>query len=203
MSDGIKRAALALSALGPDDREWILHNLDQAERDRLESALAGIDNLGAGTQTRPVAPLFEAHMQADGAQAPAAPAPAAPASAAPPALNGRQRLIHADAGDVMGVLGAEPDWMVAAVCGMWQWHWLPDLLRMLGEDRAQRVERYMRTQPDHSGAVLDALTEVLGKRLEQGASGGLFAAPEERPVQVMRPRGRLASSFSRLTSWLL
>lgn len=191
MSDALKRAALALSALGAEDREWILQNLDQSERDRLESVLTEVEGPGPHADGQPMAKPFEDHMVQP------------PAPSAAPISNGRQRLIQADALDVMRVLGDEPDWMVAAVCGMWQWRWLPDLLLMLGEDRAQRVQRYMRTQPDHSNAVLDALTETLGKRLALGTEDGMFVAPDDKPVQVLRPRGRLSASFSRLTSWLL
>lgn len=193
MSEGIKRAALALSALDKGDRDWILENLDQAERDRLEGALAEVDEIGAQVSERDMTALFENTAMPNPAQTPANGSP----------IDGRQRVIQAEAADMLRVLGAEPDWMVAAVCGMWQWRWLPDFLPMLGIDRAERVGRYMRTQPDHSPAVLDALTEVLDKRLALGEGSPMFDLRAERPAQVLRTRGRLAASFSRLTSWLL
>ena len=45
-SMGMRRAALALHALGASDRRWLLERLDAGQRERLQPLLAELDALG-------------------------------------------------------------------------------------------------------------------------------------------------------------
>src|SRR4051794_22596597 len=65
MSDGDRRAALEMHALGKHDREWILGRLEGPERARIEPLLSELDALGirfdgdpADLPDQPAAPAF-------------------------------------------------------------------------------------------------------------------------------------------------
>lgn len=182
MSDGITRAALALSALEKSDRDWILDQLDQVERDRLEQALREIDAVGKRIRPRPVMPN---------------------ADVAPKRLDSRQRVVDANSQDMLRVLAPEPDWMVAAICGMYQWCWLPEFTELLGEQRAERVNRHLRTQPDHGAALREALLKIVSQRLMRTSSETYFDFDLDLPEQTPPSRSRLSASLARVANWLM
>lgn len=242
-------ALLALGELEREDRDWILARLGDAERERLEHALALASGAGGGEgggggdekgdekgdyrddyrdgyrdddrgddrsddrghyrggdegggedgawPPDGSAPGMVASAAATAAQTPHDPgaAPVAQTQVGPGAAGGnddarwgrraasapaaaarltpRQRLVSAQAREIHALLAAEPDWMVAVVCGLHRWPWLPEFLRLLGHDRAERVMALARACPEPAPGVVRALVDLLGTRLR---SVGLRAA---------------------------
>lgn len=165
---------------------------DQLASEQRELAIVRATTTSSETGTPPVSqPAIG--FNADGAGGPG------PSAA-------RQRLIDAQSREVFMLLSGEPDWMVAAVCGLHRWHWLAELLRLFGDDRAARITALARAQPEHGAGVRHALIELLGERLLAGGMALRFDACSEgvaRGMCLRGSRGRLGRVFGRLTSWLL
>lgn len=165
-------ALLALGELDRADRDWILAHLEDAERQRLERALT----------------------QADGAIDLAAGRPAAP-------LTARERVVNAQAWEMHRLLSTEPDWMVAALCGLHRWPWLAELLRLMGHGRAERIMALARGRAELAPGVVETLIDLLGAQLERAvspASQGLHRHYDDTTADD-RVRRRW---LGRLSAWL-
>lgn len=93
---GARRAALALHALAPADRAWLLGRLDAAERDRVRALLAELDALGVRFDPADIDALT------DLADAPA------DAAVPAPAPDDWHALLPDEPGWVLAALGPEP-----------------------------------------------------------------------------------------------
>lgn len=95
MTDGLKKAAVSVYALTPDDRDWLLRNLPDVQRRRLENAVAELEQSGVPDVVagEPVAGL-----------------PSMSDSPNPVSV-----LHAATVDELRALLSEEPDWLVAAV----------------------------------------------------------------------------------------
>jgi hypothetical protein len=186
MNAGHRRAALALSALARRDRAWLLKNLSSEDRVSLGALLGDLDRQGIKVPPSELTALLQ---EQTGDQ----PVP----EKAPPRLMPLQRLAAMSATQVLQVLWCEPDWLIALVCGITRWQWLPEFLQMLEAARASQVQQYMRSQVVDNPAACEALVAAVVLRIDRVETDEGFAA-EFRPAQRKRQ-----STFARLTSWLL
>jgi hypothetical protein len=187
VNPGYRRAALALSALSKADRVWILKNLSSDERIPLAALLSELERRGIKVPASELQTILESESPPDdegvGPEQPQTP---------------RERLAQVGADEVFRALSREPDWLVAIVCGMAKWLWLPDFMRMLEDQRASRVQQYIRSQLVENAAVCEALVAAIVERIARNDVADSFrVAPP--PLQRRVPQSTLA----RLTSWLL
>jgi len=186
MNAGYRRAALALSALSKADRTWMLAKLSSEERASLAGLLGDLERQGIKVPPSELEALLQDEPR-DNAEAPAPDPPLMPL----------QHLALMNADQVLRALWREPDWLVAIVCGVTQWRWLPDFLGMLEESRARRVQQYMRSQAVDNTAACEALVAAVVERIARGDNEDPF----ETGYQPKRRKRQ--STLARLTSWLL
>lgn len=184
---GYRRAALTLHGLLPADREWMMAQLPESQREQLGSHLAELVHLGIPADR---ALLDDAVRLARSAQ---------PLSDAP--LDTRLRYASCD--QILQVLVTEPDQLIALVLKIEPWPWRDELLERLGVERRGRVARLLRQLELKSG-LGEALLSGLARRLER------LPAPKAALVQPLRGMqrpdhlSRVRNSFrSMLKSWLL
>jgi hypothetical protein len=187
MNAGYRRAALALSALSKADRSWILKNLSREERVPLAHLLEDLKRQRIKVPESELEALLESNSPGDD-KGPAASAPLTP----------RQRLAEMSATQVFRVFAQEPDWLVAIICASAKWPWLPEFLRMLEDQRASRVQQYIRSQVVHNIAVCEALVTAVVQRSSRSDGEEAFELPQRR----FNRRGR-QPTLARLTNWLL
>lgn len=187
MNEGYRRAALALSALGKADRAWILENLASDERLPLAGLLTDLQRQGIKVPASELEALLQSKPRSDeegaGTNRPLMPLP-------------RLALMGAD--QVFRVLWREPDWLVAVICGIAKWRWLPEFLRMLQDQRASQVQQHMRGQVVDNTAACGALVAAVVERITRGDGEDAF----ELAYRPLKGRKR-QSTFARLSSWLL
>lgn len=157
MSATDKRAALELHNLAPQDREWVLGRLPDAERARLAPLLAELDGM-------------DIRFDLDSAALPPAESSEVPA----PAHGGRSAQLEiraAAAADVVRVLAGEPAWLVRAVLALEAWPWLALVRTALQQQGVLRQQA-----PRLSGAATlpsaqaAALLALLAERLRDAAA---------------------------------
>lgn len=148
MSEGHRRAALALHALAPGDRDWMLARLPAPERPALERLLAELRELGI-----PAEPLPEGTLDA---------AKAVEASCTP-----RDRLRAAAALDVARAVEGESPRLVARVLAIEAWPWRDELMKRLSRARRRAVETESRALGAASTGekLAGALTRSIADRL--------------------------------------
>jgi len=187
MNAGHRRAALALSALGKADRTWILQKLSREERLPLTGLLTDLQRQGIKVPASEMEALLHSAPRSDDS---------GPTTNA--ALRPLQRLALMRGDQVFRVLWREPDWLVAVVCGIANWRWLPEFLRMLQDQRASQVQQYMRSQVVDNTAACEALVAAVVERVRRGDGEDAF----ELAYRPLNGRKR-PSTLARLTSWLL
>jgi hypothetical protein len=184
---GYRRAALALSALGKADRAWILEKLSSAERVPLTTLLSELERRGIKVPASELETIVSSESRIGDED----PGPVRP-------LTSRQWLAQVGAEEVFHVLSREPDWLIAIVCGMAKWLWLPAFMHMLGDQRASRVQQYVRSQLVENSAVCEALVTAIVERIARHDG----AEPFERARRPFQHR-KQKSTLGRLTGWLL
>src|SRR5690242_8923999 len=157
MNAGHRRAALALSALSKADRNWILQSLSKEERLPLAGLLSDLKRQGIKVPASELEGLLRSAPRTDD-QGASLNRPLVPLQ--------RLELMRAD--QVFRVLWREPDWLVAVICGIAKWRWLPDFLRMLQDQRASQVQQYMRSQVVDNTAACEALVAAVVERIARG-----------------------------------
>jgi hypothetical protein len=187
VNPGYRRAALALSALSRADRAWILENLSSEERAPLAALLADLEKQGIKVPASELGSFLESNVPSDAETA----RPMIP-------LTSKQRLAQMSAAQVFRVLAREPDWLVAIVCGIAKWRWLREFLSMLEDQRASRVQQYIRSQVIDNAAVCEALVTAVVERSTRADGEEAF----ELEADLFKRRQR-QSTLSRFTSWLL
>lgn len=186
MNAGYRRAALTLSALSKADRAWILRKLSSRERVPLASLLSELKRRGIRVPASELETILRSDSRSDDEGA-----------SVVRSLTSRQRLAQMGADEVFWVLSREPDWLVAIVCGMAKWLWLPDFLRMLEDERASRVQQYIRSQLVENTAVCEALVAAIVERIVS-SDGEASSTLARQPFK----RRKRQSTLARLTSWL-
>lgn len=158
-TEGIKHAALCLHSLGREDRQWLLAQLDDGQRQVIETCLAELRTLGI-----PAEPSLIREAAGQPAADHAESSRLTSAQAEPDRFSRVDRL---PASALFSVLAAEPDATVAALVWLHPWSWRPALLDILGPDRRARIEaaRGNRPLPRAFGeAMLTVLLEQAGNK---------------------------------------
>jgi hypothetical protein len=152
---GHRKAALALHALAPEDRESVLAELPDADRRIVRGYLDELAELGFDPAT--IGDVLGEH----------------------PAPVGRERVDAADAADILRVVGAEPASFLGALLDAGPWRWEAALLAALpGQVRVR-----LAAQRAHGGNVAPARAAfVVGAVAE--ALGALGAGPRKETVRV-------------------
>lgn len=151
--DGLRRAALTLHGLLPADREWVLSELDAADRVALTALLAELTELGIPADRDLVRDALAGRQPPTGGQ-----------------RSAMTRLREATGGQVHALLVREPDALIAQLLLIDDWSWKPELLAMLGEGRQAAVVALMR-RTEVKPALRRVLVDRLGERI-----------PSERPL---------------------
>jgi len=173
---GYRRAALALHALAPADRRWLLGRLPERHRDRLLPLLDDLKSLGAHFDSADIDAL------AADDESPAPPFAATGVRAADPAP---EPLAAVDAARLSRVLADEPDWIVSL---LWRAA-SPAARERLGQSLgAARVERFVEeatargaacrssgSASEPGPAVADALVAAVLQRAGSAASASASA----------------------------
>jgi hypothetical protein len=141
--DGMRTAALALTALCEADRAWMLAQFSRAQQRALRRLLREVRALGLAPDAAALRELTE-------------PAPAAPRE---------DRLRTASAPEVHALLREEPDWLIAALLRAGRFPWRKGLLEVLGAERRRRVETALDAALEIRPQALAAAAAALESRL--------------------------------------
>ena len=166
----MRRAALLLHTVSVDDRAWLLSQMDDAGRLRLQGLVDELRTIGippAPELLDELGPVVIARPRGDGAGA-----------ANPIGLQ------HADAAALASVLAAEPTELIARVITLGPWPWTGTLLARLGALQRQQVMERIAAMPpaqERASSALDARLLVLVEvRLAQARAEA--APPSPRTV---------------------
>jgi hypothetical protein len=154
MSDGLRKAALALSSLAPGDRAWMLARLDDEQRLKLTALLDELRTLGLEADRA---------LSAELCQEPPARTPAA-----------------TDPRALYAVLEDEPDWMIALVLRVRPGPWREDLLGRLGTERRLGVQHALPADTQVGPKALEALAAAIDRRLQEQSVFTVKALPSAR-----------------------
>lgn len=151
-----RSAALLLHTVAAEDRAWLLAQLHEDDRARLQGLVDELRTIGI-----PPAPELLQEL---------APGKAAPRAEHPAVASG---LRHADADALASVLSAEPAELIARVIALGPWPWTGALLARLGAMHRQEVMERMAALPKEPGRVPCAfdlrLLELVEARLTQAS----------------------------------
>jgi len=163
----LRRAALMLHALAPDDRDWLLAQLPPGRREPLADLLDELAQLGIPAS---------AALAGDPGEPPAAPAPAP-----------EDRLAGVDARALAEVLEREPADLTARVLGLRDWPWQGALLARLSPGRRRQVQAALAaaaeaSAPRHAPALEGHLLSLLDERLHVIARARAARGAGRRPL---------------------
>ncbi|MGQ5524423.1 hypothetical protein ACUHMQ_14345 [Chitinimonas sp. PSY-7] len=170
MSD--RHAALKLHGMERKDREWILSQLEETERDRLRTYLDELEMLGIPAQPLSFQPMAEN---------------------APPVV-----LATAEPRDICAVFGKEPAWMLVQLLRLRSWPWERELLASLDAKRRSAILDELRQQegyplpPELAGTLLRACET----RLVDYLRSPVATATPNQPVRKRHPL------LNRVLQWL-
>ena len=186
MMNGYRRAAMTLRALGAADREWLLSQLLPEERGRIATLIEELDKLDPDAEMQALSDLVR-----DDVPEPAPPSPELLSPSGPVAV-----VAQAQPEMMARVLANEPDWLVARVCAIARWPWLPAFIAQLDSVRATRIAALMREAPPAKRTVERALMVAMETRLQGDAHrngfDGLLKAEQLREAGTRGLRSRLA-----------
>lgn len=150
--DGMRKAALAISALRGDDRAWMLAQLPRTAQLKLRKLVREAAALALLPDAQTLHELTE------------------PADGGLPSAAIARPLAVADARDLHALLDAEPDWLIAAVLRGGTWAWRAALLASLGAERCRGVEQALDPALQLRPRALQALCTALEVRLAQSTT---------------------------------
>jgi hypothetical protein len=144
----MRKAALALAALGDADRAWMLEQLSPDQARRLRALLRELGRLKLAPDTEALRELT--------------------ASAPEPAPE--EGLHSASASRVLALVREEPDWAVAALLRAGRWPWREELLQALGAERRRAIDAVLGSGQEPRARALRAVREALESRLAAQAA---------------------------------
>ena len=171
----MRRAALTLHALSPQDRAWILGRLEPQQQRAVEAQLQELEGLGIAADAR----LVKDALGDEQAQS---------------ATRTRRGALAAQgAHAVRAVLQAEPAALIARLLDQGPWPWEAELLGSLNAPLRMRISACRQGAPEPGNELDEWLLARLCERLGVAAS----AAPS-----LPRRRGPLRQWLARLTERL-
>jgi hypothetical protein len=136
---GERKAALALASLGEADRAWLLGQLPETPRARVNALLGELREMRVSFDRELLKQLGPAQVVPKDSHA----------------------LDGADTRALLQVLQHEPDWLVTLVLRAREWPWRSAFLQQIGAERTRRVARIApdtaAPRPKLIAALLDAL----------------------------------------------
>ena len=190
-----RRAALALHALGETDRAWLLAQLPEDERNRLQSMLAELTALGISAAR---SLLHDVLQDVPHAQLATIAAESQHAVVGPSGQ--RTALARIEPEMAVRLLQTEPAGVIAQVLAIQNWPWRHAVLDQLGPVKRRRVEEFLgnlrlqvRSQPEalHQALIAALYGRLADPRKLAGRSGppsdaGLGASVWRRPAWMSR-----------------
>jgi len=184
---GHRRAAAALHGLQEEDRQWLLTELPDADRDILNRLLGELTELG-----------FEPGSTASASTTAMLLAPQSNAAD----LSSADIVRNTTARHMSALLEHEPSSLIAQVLGIETWPWEQAFLQMLSPLRRDRIA-VMSEQMRHLGPARKAcLLDGLAKRLRTvSTSGATSAANVHAHPGLFSYRQAFSAFLQKVTQW--
>jgi hypothetical protein len=146
----LREAALALHALEPDDRAWLIERLTPAQQRAVAPLLSELAELGIPADARLVdeALRHSARSITRGAQ---------------------QRIAALQAAQAAQLLRGEPAPFVACVLGLAAWPWTPAYIASLDASAQRQLQDAMHDAPAATASLRAWLIETLAARIDTDA----------------------------------
>ncbi|WP_184041707.1 hypothetical protein [Chitinivorax tropicus] len=161
-------------ALGTADQQWILSQLDDAERQQLECYLKELQSLGIPADPELASTIIRPEVK---------PTLAHPALS-DTALRFKEQLDEIPMSHIISVLRQEPGWMLVPLLRLGPWPWQASLLSSLDEDRRVALVSALHAESpvpaEFALALLKALQTKaisLPKQLDRSAPEASAGAP--------------------------
>jgi len=146
----LREAALALHALGSDDRAWLIERLTPAQQRAVAPLLAELAELGIPADARLVDEALHQSARSNTSDA-------------------QQRIAALDAAQVAGLLRGEPASFVACVLGLAAWPWARGYVERLEATARRQLEDALHEAPAATAPLRAWLLETLAGRIDAGA----------------------------------
>jgi hypothetical protein len=162
MNNGYKKAALTIHGLGEVDRQWLLGNLPEKERNLLSNYLTQLSEMQIPAHHSVFSDLIDKESKTY-------------ANVSEPDDTGSLLKIELINGAgitaVTEILAREPDWMLALVLVSGEWKWTEEFINILSDHRRERVRELieklsLRAQPKLKEAVIDMLSRSLSVKTD-------------------------------------
>jgi hypothetical protein len=155
----LREAALALHALEPDDRAWLIERLTPAEQRAVAPLLAELAELGIPADAR----LVDEALRH---------------SARSATRSAQQRIAALQATQAAQLLHDEPAPFVAGLLGLAEWPWTREYIAGLDASAQRRLQDAMHDAPAAAAPLRAWLIEALAARIGGDAIGA------EDPVRL-------------------
>lgn len=168
MTDLSRQAALRLYDTRPEDREWVLAQLQEQDRSQLREMLQELAELGIPSDVS-VRTEIEATQHEDDRVKNSKP----------------KTLRDASAEHVLGVLGDEPAWLISTVLNIEDWAWRDSFIAGLYSARRSAIERMPKrmVRPGLAEALVSSIELRLADYSEKLKKD---AASKHRPMTFLR-----------------
>jgi len=148
----LREAALALHALEPADRAWLIERLSPPQRQAVEPLLDELAELGIPADARLVDEALR-HSARGAVRGP------------------QQRIAALQPPQAAQLLRDEPAPFVACVLGLSAWPWAAGFIEGLDASARRRLQDAMHDAPSSSAALRAWLIEALAARIDADAIG--------------------------------
>jgi len=191
--NGYKRAALQFLELADSDKQWLLSNLPVQERQKILAILNQLDqekelNSEVNGKESSSSAINGSHTNGSHPQA------------NDPLASHIAVINAAETKEVVQILSAEPDWLIASVLGFKPWPWTKDFCNELSIERRAEILRavkyvHQRIKPKAREAMIEVLADEIKKRKTKSVNGNgyvsfesILQAMEKQPA-VEKPSG--------------